>query len=121
VDLVRLSDRLVPRRDCAFCLFPALQFHRFLCRRCLRLLLASTVTFSENDSLPDCLDDESFVMFRSGLRKDFINGAPRRNALQQFLQMPLGLISTGSSASCARSCCAWARINFLVFSNPPSR
>src|SRR5207244_12527650 len=67
VDLVRLSDRLVPRRHCASCLFPALQFHRFFCRRSRRLLLASTVTFSENDSLPDCLDDESFVMFMSGL------------------------------------------------------
>src|SRR5207245_11044323 len=75
----------------AFLVFPALHLHRFFAVRRLLLFFASTTTFPENDSFPDRLHHKSFVVLRSGLGKDFINGAPRRDALQQFLQITLGI------------------------------
>src|SRR5437763_3146610 len=81
------STRSIMRRRADDIFFPSLLPHRFDRRRRLRLLLAFPGALPELDALPNCADDERLRMLRSGLGHDFIDRAPRRDRLEQFLEL----------------------------------
>src|SRR6266571_3331070 len=72
-------------------LLPALELHRFERSCSFGLLFTAATAPAKDDPLPNSLHNKGLVVFGSALRKQLVNGATGRNALQKFLQLALGI------------------------------
>src|SRR3954453_17336701 len=79
-----------PSPPCHFLLPPFLAHRLYRCRS-LGLFLTLPAALPELDSFPGRAHHKRLRMLRAGLRDYFVDRAPRRDGLKQFLQLPLGI------------------------------